>query len=143
VRREPTARAAVALLSLAGAGVSAYLTYAHYRGIAPVCTTGGCEEVQTSRYAEVLGVPVAVLGLVGYVALLATTLTRAVELAAAAVAMALGGFGFSLYLVYVQLGILDAVCIWCLASDLVLGLLAGAAVLRLRALLAEPVRDTP
>lgn len=140
--REPAARAAVALLSLAGAAIAAYLTYAHYRGVAPVCTTGGCEEVQTSEYAEILGVPVAVLGLAGYLALLATTLTRLLEAAAAAVAMALGGLGFALYLVYVQFGILDAVCVWCMASDVVMALLAGAAVLRLQARLAEPLHET-
>jgi uncharacterized membrane protein len=128
---ERAGRAAVAVLALAGAGIAAYLTYAHYRGIAPVCTSGGCEVVQTSEYAKVVGVPVAVVGLVGYLALFATALVPAVEAAAAGVAMALGGLGFALYLLYVQLAILDAVCIWCVASDVVMALLTIAAAARL------------
>jgi uncharacterized membrane protein len=129
---ERAARAAVAVLALAGAGVAAYLTYAHYRGIAPVCTAGGgCEVVQSSEYAKVAGVPVAVVGLAGYVALFATALVPAIEAAALGVAMAFGGLGFAVYLLYVQLAILDAVCIWCVASDAVMALLTLAAVARL------------
>jgi uncharacterized membrane protein len=131
---ERSARAAVALLALVGAGIAGYLTYAHYRGIAPVCTTGGCEEVQTSEYAEIVGVPVAVIGLAGYVALLATAVVRSAGAAAAGVAMALGGLGFAVYLVVVQLAILEAVCIWCFASDAVIALLTVAALARVRAL---------
>ncbi len=51
-----------ALLSLAGLAVAGYLTYVHYEGIAPVCTTGGCEKVQSSVYAELGGIPVALIG---------------------------------------------------------------------------------
>jgi uncharacterized membrane protein len=130
---ERTARAAVAVLALAGAGIAAYLTYAHYRGIAPVCTTGGCEVVQTSKYAEIAGVPVALVGLVGYLALFATTLVGGVEAAALALAMALGGLGFAAWLLYVQLAVLDAVCVWCVGSDAVMALVTLAAAVRLRA----------
>jgi uncharacterized membrane protein len=131
---ERSARVAVAALALLGAGIAGYLTYTHYRGIAPVCTTGGCEEVQTSDYAELGGIPVAVIGLAGYLALLATAAVRGAGAAAAGVAMALGGLGFALYLVYVQLAILEAVCIWCLASDAVIALLVVVALIRVRAL---------
>jgi uncharacterized membrane protein len=131
---ERSARAAVAFLALLGAGIAGYLTYAHYRGIAPVCTTGGCEEVQTSEYAEIVGVPVAVIGLAGYLALLATAVVRSPGAAAAGVAMSLGGLGFAVYLIYVQLVILEAVCIWCFASDGVIALLAAATLVRARAL---------
>jgi uncharacterized membrane protein len=131
---ERSARAAVAALALLGAGIAGYLTYTHYRGIAPVCTTGGCEEVQTSYYADLGGIPVAVIGLAGYLALLVTALVRSPAAAAAGVAMALGGLGFALYLVYVQLAILEAVCIWCLASDAVIALLTVATLVRARAL---------
>jgi uncharacterized membrane protein len=131
---ERSARAAVAALALLGAGIAAYLTYTHYRGIAPVCTSGGCEEVQTSEYAEVAGIPVAVIGLAGYVGLLATAVVRSAGAAAAGVAMALGGLGFAVYLVAVQLVILEAVCIWCFASDAVIALLTIAALARARAL---------
>lgn len=131
---ERAARVAVAVLALSGAGIAAYLAYAHYRGVAPVCTTGGCEEVQTSEYAEIVGIPVAVIGLAGYLALFATALLHAPEAAALAVAMALGGLGFAAYLLYVQLEILDAVCIWCIASDVVMALVVVATLARVRAL---------
>jgi uncharacterized membrane protein len=64
---------AAAALALAGLAVSGYLTYIHYAGIAPVCAGGGgaCERVQSSHYAELAGVPVALLGLVGYALILA------------------------------------------------------------------------
>ena len=56
------------VLSVAGLAVAAYLTYIHYEGIKPVCGLGGdCEKVQTSEWADLAGIPVAVLGLVGYV----------------------------------------------------------------------------
>jgi uncharacterized membrane protein len=131
---ERVARAAVAVLALAGAGIAGYLTYAHYQGVVPVCTTGGCETVLTSEYAEVAGVPVAVLGLAAYVALFLSALVRSVEAAAVAVAVALGGLGFAAYLLYVQLAVLDAVCVWCVASDVVMGLVTVAALVRLWAM---------
>jgi uncharacterized membrane protein len=130
---EQVARAAVAVLALAGVGIASYLTYTHYRGVAPVCTTGGCEIVLSSEYAKVAGVPVAVLGLVGYVALFGTALVRSVEAAAVGVAIALGGLGFAAYLLYVQLAVLDAVCIWCVTSDAVMALVTVAAGARLLA----------
>jgi uncharacterized membrane protein len=128
----------MAVLALVGAGIAGYLTYVHYRGIAPICTTGGCEKVQSSTYADLLGIPVAVIGLGGYLALLATTFSRSFEAAAAAAAMAVGGLGFALYLLYVQLALIDAVCIWCVGSDAVMTLIAVVAFVRLRALDREP-----
>ena len=57
-------RLAVAAVALAGTAVAGYLTYVHYRPAALICTGGGgCEAVQDSSYAEMAGIPVAVLGL--------------------------------------------------------------------------------
>ena len=67
-------RVAVALLALAGTGIAAYLTYAWYAEATIACTTGGCETVQSSSYAKLAGLPVPVLGLVGYLGILATAL---------------------------------------------------------------------
>ena len=75
-------RAAIAILALAGAAVAAYLVYARYTGTRLACTTGGCETVQHSKYAKAAGVPVAVLGLVAYLAVFATALSSRVEAAA-------------------------------------------------------------
>ncbi|HEY6031921.1 MAG TPA: vitamin K epoxide reductase family protein [Gaiellaceae bacterium] len=124
-------RAAITLLALAGAGIAAYLTWVHYHPGALVCLSGGgCETVQKSRYSELVGIPVALLGLVSYVVLGASAFVRGVLAAAAAAAIALAGLVFALWLVYVQAAILDAWCNWCVASDVVLALLTVACVVR-------------
>ncbi len=124
-------RAAIATLALAGVGITAYLTYARYADVQLVCATGGCETVQQSEYSKVLGMPVAVLGLVGYLAILATAFAPAGLGAPIGAALSVGGLAFSLYLLYVQLAVIDAICQWCVASDGVMTLLAAACVARL------------
>ena len=131
---ERVSRAAIALLALAGTGIAGYLTWAHYEPQALVCLSGGgCETVQHSKYAELAGIPVAVLGLAAYVVLLASALLRSVWAAVAAAAAALAGLAFAVWLVYVQGAILHAWCVWCLSSDVVLALLTAACVARVLA----------
>lgn len=125
-------RLATALLALAGMGIAAYLTYVHYSGAAIACSTGGCEKVQTSSYAELAGIPVAVIGLVGYFLILLTAFVAGEVGAVAAVGLTLGGFAFAVYLIYVQVALIDALCIWCLASDAVLGVLVLVSLWRAR-----------
>jgi uncharacterized membrane protein len=124
---------AVAVLALTGAGIAAYLTYARYADATIACATGGCETVQESDYAEIVGLPVAVLGLAGYVAIFLTALFRGESARVAGAALALAGLVFSVYLVLVQAFAIEAFCQWCLASDVVMLLLAAATVARLRA----------
>jgi uncharacterized membrane protein len=125
-------RAAIASLALAGAGIAAYLTYAWYAEATIACATGGCETVQSSEYARVLGIPVPVLGLAGYLAILATAFVPGENGRIAAAALALGGLAFSAYLLLVQVVAIGAFCVWCLASDAVMAAIALAAVARLR-----------
>jgi uncharacterized membrane protein len=125
-------RIAVAALALVGTGIAAYLTYAKYADATIACATGGCETVQSSEYAEVLGLPVPVLGLLGYLAILATAFSAGETARLAGAALALGGLLFSGYLVVVQVVAIGAFCQWCLASDIVMLLLAAATVARLR-----------
>ena len=129
-------RIALAALALVGAGIAAYLTYAKYADATIACATGGCETVQSSEYAEVLELPVPVLGLLGYLAILATAFSAGETARLAGAVLALGGLLFSGYLVVVQIFAIGAFCQWCLASDLVMLLLAAATVARLRA--AQP-----
>jgi uncharacterized membrane protein len=125
-------RVAVAALALAGAGIAAYLTYAKYADATIACSTGGCETVQSSEYAEILGLPVPVLGLIGYLGIFATTFVAGETARLAGAALALGGLAFSIYLLVVQIVAIGALCQWCLASDTVMLLLTVAAVARLR-----------
>jgi uncharacterized membrane protein len=124
-------RAAIAAACLVGAGIAAYLTYVHYAGVAPVCTTGGCEKVQTSKYAELAGVPVALLGLVAYGVLLVLALVRGVEAATVGVFVAAVGVAFSGYLLWAQLGPIGAICQWCLGNDLTITVVAALYVVRM------------
>ena len=125
-------RSAIALLALVGAAVAAYLVYARYTGTRLACTTGGCETVQHSKYAKAAGVPVAVLGLVAYLAVFATSLSARLEAAAIGAAVVLGGLAFGVYLIVIQVAVIDAICQWCLTSDAILALLAIASAERLR-----------
>lgn len=125
-------RAGVALLALLGAGIAAYLVHARVTGAELACSTGGCGTVQSSRYAEIGGVPVAVLGLAAYAALLASAAHGGTLARSAGAAVALSAFAFSSYLLVVQVAVIGRLCDWCLASDGVVTVVALLAVLRLR-----------
>jgi uncharacterized membrane protein len=125
---------AVAVLALIGLGVASYLTYVHYAGSAPVClSSGGCEKVQSSHYSKLAGIPVSVLGLVGYVGILASLVAPGEPGLFAGALTALIGFGFSVYLTYLELFKIHAICQWCVASAVLMTLLAVLTVLRLLA----------
>jgi uncharacterized membrane protein len=124
-------RAAIVVACLVGIGIAGYLTYVHYEHIAPICTTGGCEKVQKSKYAELDGVPVALLGLIAYVTLLGIAFVRGVNAATAGVFVAAVGVVFSGYLLWAQLGPIDAICQWCLGNDVTIAVVAALYVVRL------------
>jgi uncharacterized membrane protein len=127
-----SARRATAALSLAGIAVAGYLTWVHYAGLDPVCVGGGggCERVQTSPWAELAGVPVALLGLVAYATILASLALPEQPGRSVAAFVSLTGFGFSAWLTYVELVKIDALCQWCVASALVMTALAAVSVAR-------------
>lgn len=124
-------RAAVAVFAAAGAAIAAYLTYAHFTHTTIACTTGGCEAVQSSEYAELAGIPVALLGLSAYLFLLLTALSTSELARTAGAAVAVAGAAFSAYLVYIQIAVIDAICQWCIASDVLMPGLAILCVLRM------------
>ncbi len=117
-------RVALLLLSLLGIGISVYLVYTHYAGINPVCLPGtNCEVVLTSKYAQMWGIPLSVLGLLLYVGLgiasLWLLLPRTQHKGLAAIGhytLALSGTIFSLYLLYLEAFVIHDYCTWCLAS---------------------------
>lgn len=126
-------RAATAALAAAGAAIAAYLVVERYTGGVISCTTGGCEKVQQSRYSEVAGVPVAVVGLIAYLTMLVLSFVRGDAAHAALLGVAAAGAAFSGYLLYAQAVPIGAFCDWCLASDAVMGALVLVSLLRLPA----------
>jgi uncharacterized membrane protein len=130
-------RAGASLVALAGLGIATYLTVVHYAGASPVCAIShGCETVQTSSYAKLAGVPVAVLGLIGYVLVLGSLLRDDEVARMAGALIAFAGFAFSAWLTYTEIAKIHAICIWCVGSAIcmtVLMLLTAA-----RAVLAPP-----
>ncbi|HXY16716.1 MAG TPA: vitamin K epoxide reductase family protein [Gaiellaceae bacterium] len=129
-------RLALFAVAVAGVGVSAYLTWVHYHPAALVCTRGGgCETVQQSHYAVLLGVPIAVYGLVAWAAVLALALLDTPETRLALATIALASLAFVVYLVVLQLAVIHAVCVWCMANDV--GLVPALAVLGVARVLRE------
>jgi uncharacterized membrane protein len=132
-------RLGLAFVTVAGVALASYLTYVHYEPAALICSTGGgCETVQQSKYAEIVGIPVAVLGLAFWIAALALVAWDSDLARTLVVAMAATGAAFAAYLVILQLFVIDAVCTWCMINDLVLApLFLVLALLRLRTVEAE------
>jgi uncharacterized membrane protein len=111
-------------VALAGLLVAAYLASVELSGSTAACgPIGDCNAVHTSTYARVVGIPVGVLGVVGYVAILGCWLagrSRAARATAriAQVVLAMAGTIFSAYLTFLELFVIGAICAWCLASAL-------------------------
>jgi uncharacterized membrane protein len=125
-------RPTMIVLALIGLGIAGYLTYVHYRGIKVLCVAGGggCEQVQASRYSKLARVPVATIGLVGYVGILATLMVRGESARLATAALTVTGWAFSAYLTYRELFTIDAICQWCVGSAVVMTALMVLAVWR-------------
>jgi len=120
-------------ITLLGVAVAGYLTYIHYAGIKPLCgkNGGSCEIVQTSEYSKLAGVPVALIGLIGYVAILASLLVPENETSRlATVAFTVVGFGFSAYLTYREQFSIHRICEWCVSSAVLVTVLMCLAIWR-------------
>ena len=128
---ERSVRVASAVLASLGAAISAYLLVVRETDGSLICSTGGCETVQSSSYAELIGIPVAALGLVGFLVLLVAALARGEWARLANAAVAVAAFLFAAYLLVVQIVVLDAICQWCVATDVLTTALAALALLRL------------
>jgi uncharacterized membrane protein len=128
-------RAAIAGAAVVGGAIATYLTVVHYAHLSPICTSGGCEKVQRSSYAELGGIPVAVLGLVAYAGVLLTAAVGGVPAALAGAVIALSGTAFSGYLLWAQLARIHAICQWCIGNDVVIAVVAVLCVARV---LTEP-----
>ena len=129
------------VLGVIGLGVATYLTAAHYAGFVVACTTkhNSCEQVQQSAYAKIAGVPVALLGAIGYLGILITLLAPDREATRlATLALVIFGWGFSMYLTYREAFTLHEYCEWCLSSAAVLTLLLPLSIWRYLSGLSQP-----
>jgi len=130
-RSERRLRRATQGLALLGVGIGGYLTYIHYTGLTPVCAIShGCETVQTSQWADLAGVPVALLGLISYVVILACSFVRGERALLGGYALTVIAWVFSMYLTYRELFSIHAICSWCVSSAIVLTLLTVIGTIR-------------
>ncbi|MGB9357985.1 MAG: vitamin K epoxide reductase family protein [Acidimicrobiia bacterium] len=114
----------IPVLAVIGIGVSVYLGSVEASGTEAVCgPVGDCNAVQQSEYATIFGVPIGILGIIGYGILLVgwivakTTKDRVSDLGMiAAAAIAFGGTLFSIYLTFLEPFVIGATCMWCLTS---------------------------
>jgi uncharacterized membrane protein len=121
------------LLAIAGLGVSAYLMWGYTaEGVELACGgSSGCEEVKDSIYAQILGVPLPVLGLISYLVLPMLVVGQVWFLdkkqeqwssytALAIFGISLVGVLYSAYLTYLELFVIEAICRWCVASAVIM-----------------------
>jgi uncharacterized membrane protein len=132
VPSERKLRIAAALLALAGIAVATYIAIAESGGGAPKCLAGGtgCETVAESRYSHLAGINVAVIGIAGYALLLAAAVLPGDAGRFGGFLTALVGFGFSAYLTYLELFVIDAICQWCVVSAVLMTLSLPVAATR-------------
>jgi uncharacterized membrane protein len=125
------------LLACGGLGVSTYLTIAHYgSSVTLACPDTGvinCEKVTTSPQSVIFGVPVAVLGLAFFVAMVVMNLPRAWRcpssiVSSVRIGLAAFGVAFAVYLVYTELFTIHAICLWCTSAHVMAFLLFVVAV---------------
>jgi uncharacterized membrane protein len=122
---EATLQRAIAFVAALGIGVATYIAIADSGGGAPACIAGssGCQTVADSSYSHLAGVNIAVFGIVGYALLLATAFFAADAARFGGFVLALGGFGYSVFLTYLEIFKIEAICQWCVASALLMTVL--------------------
>jgi uncharacterized membrane protein len=122
---------AISILALLGLGVATYLAYVEITHVEAICgPVGECNIVQSSPYARIVGIPVAVLGMLNYVAIgvlwtgQKSPGDRWADLSALGlVGLTVFGTLFSIYLTCLELFVIRAVCAWCLSSAVITTLL--------------------
>jgi uncharacterized membrane protein len=117
------------ILAIAGVAVAGYLSYVHYNVGALVCGVGDCKIVQSSQYSEMFGVPIAIFGLLMYVAIVGLIIVRSTmveleDIANTAILISLvAGTIYAAYLTYLEIEVIRAICQWCVISAIITVLL--------------------
>jgi uncharacterized membrane protein len=137
-------RIAMIVLSVIGIGLASYLTYIHYSNSQVICTSDACELVQTSVYSKLAGVPVALLGLIGYVGIfISLALPEREQTRLATLGLSAIGFGFSAYLTGRELFSLHQICEWCVSSATIMTILMLLSIYRFLTGGSTPVPQLP
>src|ERR1700728_2956277 len=131
------------LVAVIGLALASYLVYVHYSGTRPACSAGdACLKVQTSVYSKIAGVPVALIGLIGYIGIVLSLLVPdRDEVRLATLVMTVIGVAFSGYLTYRELFTLKTICEECATSAVLMLLLFLAAGTRY--VLGDPAAPAP
>ncbi len=126
------------LLALVGFGDATYLAREHFSQSIPPCTTHvlpiltDCGKVLRSEYAQIAGIPLALLGMAHYLVMMCWLfwwgLRKSILAARLAVLQATVGFGFSVFLVYLQIWVIKAICLYCMGSAFVSTIIFGLAL---------------
>ena len=122
---ERTLRYASTVLCVIGLIIASYVAITVAGGGVPQCVGGGggCATVEKSKYSEMVGVHISYFGLIGYALILGTSLWKGDRARVGAFILAMVGFGFSMYLTYLELWTIKAICQWCIGSALMMTLL--------------------
>jgi uncharacterized membrane protein len=115
-------RSAIAFVGVLGLCVATYILISDSTSGAPACLAGGggCETVAKSSYSHILGINVAVFGILGWIFILATVLWGNDYARLGGFLFTLGGFGFSIYLTYLEIWKIEAICQWCVANAILM-----------------------
>jgi len=130
---EGTLRGIATFLASFGVGVATYIAIADSGGGSPVCIAGGhgCQTVAESSYSHLFGVNIAVFGVIGYLLLLGAAMLRGDGARMGGFVIALAGFGYSVFLTYLELFVIDAVCQWCVFSAVLMTVLFAVNAIRM------------
>src|ERR1700748_915333 len=111
-------RIAITVIALLGVGVASYIFISDSTSGSPACLAGGtgCETVAKSSYSHILGINVAIFGLAGWFLILGSVLWGNDYARLAGFLFTLGGFGFSIYLTYLEIWNIEAICQWCVTN---------------------------
>jgi uncharacterized membrane protein len=137
---EGTLRMIATFVAAFGIGIATYIAIEAAAGDAPACLAGssGCQTVANSTYSHLFGVNIAVFGVVGYALLLAAALLRGDAARMAGFGLALAGFGYSVFLTYLELFKIEAICQWCVASAILMTVLFGLNAIRMVGYVGRP-----
>lgn len=130
-RKVGALRISMIVVAVLGIALASYLTYIHYSGAPPLCTSDSCTVVQHSTYSKLAGIPVALIGLVGYVLIFLTLLVpEGEEARLATLALTAVGFGFSVYLTGREVFSIEQICEECVTSACLMTILLVLSVWR-------------